>query len=76
MSLHVREDDAASGLVNGTDDHVDNIPIGIERAVGKARFEWSCGVDSFEERVVVTAKLKFPEVGLLHWQNWNRWWRK
>jgi hypothetical protein len=60
VTLHVREDDAAGGLVNRSNDHVDYVPVCLESAVGETCCEGSSGVDTFKEGVVVAADLYFP----------------
>ena len=57
VAFHVKEDDVAGGLVDGTDNHVDNVPVGIECAVWEAGFERPGCMYAFEERGIVAAEL-------------------
>ena len=44
----------------GSHYRVDDIPICFQRDVWKTFFEWPCGFDTFEKRVIVTAELDGP----------------
>ena len=60
MSFDMREDNMAQGLMERPNDHVYNVPIGVECTVGETGLEGASGVDSFEQGVVIATELKLP----------------
>jgi hypothetical protein len=60
VAFHMGEGDVARGLIKGTDHHVHNVPISLECAIRETGLEWMCGMDTFEEGIVVAAQLEVP----------------
>jgi hypothetical protein len=52
----------ARGLVDGSDFHIDDVPVSFESAVGATFLEVSHIIQqSLKHRLILTAQLKLPE---------------
>ena len=60
MAFYVWEDDVTRGLMQCADNEIYDVPIGLKGAVGEAGLVGSRGVDTFQKRIIVTAKLDLP----------------
>jgi hypothetical protein len=54
------EGDLARRLLDGSDNHIDDVPIGCKGAVGERFLEWSCGMDALQRWVVIATDLELP----------------
>ena len=60
MSFDVSYSDGAWEVLKGSNDHVDNVPVGLESAVGEALGVWASSSDALDKWVIVAAELDFP----------------
>jgi hypothetical protein len=60
VAFDVEEGYLAGGLLDCSDDHVDNVPIGCKGAVGERFLKGSCGMDALQQWVIIAANLEFP----------------